>query len=39
MGLNGSTKIQVHVNGANGEKILAMKTFEKNHDTFLSPNE
>jgi hypothetical protein len=38
MGLDGSAKIQVHVGGAYCDKILAMKTFEKNYDKFLSPN-
>lgn len=38
MGLDGSAKIQVHVGGVYDDKILAMKTFEKNYKTFLSPN-
>jgi hypothetical protein len=38
MGHDGSAKIQVHVVGAYGDKILVMKTFEKNYDKFLSPN-
>jgi UV DNA damage endonuclease len=38
MGHDESAKIQVHVVGTYGDKILAMKTFEKNYDKFLSPN-
>ena len=38
MGLDGTAKIRVHIGGAYGDKILAMKNFEKNYDTFLSPN-